>query len=273
MARLAMQLRGKFVGWAAVFLLAATLPASASTLTPATFTTVLCTSTCADPNTGTTINGAPPTSPNTAATFGTAGTPHGEAQITASPQPNPEILAAANATGPNADSRANISFNYYFEVFAPIANVPVDVVMHASLFTGGSSSGNGGSPWSSTANITIDSHLVESITADSVNHISPTLLDLTKTKSLLTDKFYLVELYVDAHAQGFSGTTANASAWIDPWFTTDVFGDSIIVSDFLGNSAAAPLPTTWIMLLSGFIGLGFFAYRGTKNNLATLAAI
>ena len=33
-----------------------------------------------------------------------------------------------------------------------------------------------------------------------------------------------------------------------------------------------PLPSTWLMLLSGFVGLGFFAYRGTKKNSAALAA-
>ena len=32
-----------------------------------------------------------------------------------------------------------------------------------------------------------------------------------------------------------------------------------------------PLPSTWLMLLSGFVGLGFFAYRGTKKNAAALA--
>jgi hypothetical protein len=36
--------------------------------------------------------------------------------------------------------------------------------------------------------------------------------------------------------------------------------------------AATPLPTTWLMLLSGFVGLGFFAYRGMKKNTAALAA-
>jgi hypothetical protein len=33
-----------------------------------------------------------------------------------------------------------------------------------------------------------------------------------------------------------------------------------------------PLPSTWLMLLSGFVGLGFFAYRGTKRNAAAIAA-
>jgi hypothetical protein len=38
------------------------------------------------------------------------------------------------------------------------------------------------------------------------------------------------------------------------------------------TSSATPLPSTWLMLLSGFVGLGLFAYRGTKKNAATLAA-
>jgi len=32
-----------------------------------------------------------------------------------------------------------------------------------------------------------------------------------------------------------------------------------------------PLPPTWTMLLGGFAGLGFFAYRGTKNRSAAVA--
>ena len=30
--------------------------------------------------------------------------------------------------------------------------------------------------------------------------------------------------------------------------------------------STTPLPSTWLMLLSGFLGLGFLAYRGTKKN-------
>ena len=36
--------------------------------------------------------------------------------------------------------------------------------------------------------------------------------------------------------------------------------------------AATPLPSTWLMLLSGFVGLCFFAYSGTKKYSAVLAA-
>jgi hypothetical protein len=36
--------------------------------------------------------------------------------------------------------------------------------------------------------------------------------------------------------------------------------------------AATPLPSTWTMLIAGFAGLGFFAYRGSKKNAAAIAA-
>ena len=35
---------------------------------------------------------------------------------------------------------------------------------------------------------------------------------------------------------------------------------------------ATPLPSTWLMLLSGFVGLGYFAYRGTKKRTALAVA-
>lgn len=38
------------------------------------------------------------------------------------------------------------------------------------------------------------------------------------------------------------------------------------------SSSATPLPSTWLMLLSGFIGFGFLAYRGTKNCIALATA-
>jgi hypothetical protein len=35
---------------------------------------------------------------------------------------------------------------------------------------------------------------------------------------------------------------------------------------------ATPLPSTWTMLIAGFTGLGFFAYRGSKSRSAATAA-
>jgi hypothetical protein len=44
--------------------------------------------------------------------------------------------------------------------------------------------------------------------------------------------------------------------------------------DPINDSVATvtPLPSTWLMLLSGFVGLGFIAYRGTNKRSAVIAA-
>ena len=48
-----------------------------------------------------------------------------------------------------------------------------------------------------------------------------------------------------------------------------------IYSDNSGSQTlsitATPLPSTWTMLIAAFVGLGLFAYRGTKKSCATLA--
>jgi hypothetical protein len=38
------------------------------------------------------------------------------------------------------------------------------------------------------------------------------------------------------------------------------------------NLATTPLPSTWSMLIVGYAGLGFFAYRGSKKGSAAIAA-
>ena len=40
-----------------------------------------------------------------------------------------------------------------------------------------------------------------------------------------------------------------------------------------GSVSATPLPSTWLMLLTGFVGFGFLAYRGTKKGSAAFAAV
>jgi hypothetical protein len=37
-------------------------------------------------------------------------------------------------------------------------------------------------------------------------------------------------------------------------------------------TSVTPLPSTWTMLIAGFVALGFFAYRGSKNKTAAVAA-
>jgi hypothetical protein len=59
--------------------------------------------------------------------------------------------------------------------------------------------------------------------------------------------------------------------------SSSLFQSAVLTNDSGGFEvadirAAAPLPSTWIMLFSALIGLGFFAYRGSRN-AAAIAAI
>jgi hypothetical protein len=58
-------------------------------------------------------------------------------------------------------------------------------------------------------------------------------------------------------------------------FNTDISFDVNADGNLIGGVTVTttPLPATWTMLMAGFLGLGFFAYRGTKKNVVALSAI
>jgi hypothetical protein len=79
-------------------------------------------------------------------------------------------------------------------------------------------------------------------TSYGLNELSPSFLyDITDTLSFTT--------IAQANAESFTALYSSAS------------GELIRGVAF----APTPLPSTWLMLLSGFVGLGFMAYRGKKN--------
>jgi hypothetical protein len=56
----------------------------------------------------------------------------------------------------------------------------------------------------------------------------------------------------------------------DVWYSKIGFGDTLTISGS-ASVTATPLPSTWTMMLAGLGGLGFFAYRATKNRRSALA--
>ena len=86
----------------------------------------------------------------------------------------------------------------------------------------------------------------------------------------------LIVAYVDPTFTGSTMTGWALSSSPSDWFAIGFNDNGSGDSDFddlmvVGQISATPLPSTWIMLLSGFVGLGLIAYRGAKRN-ATLAA-
>jgi len=78
-------------------------------------------------------------------------------------------------------------------------------------------------------------------------------------------------------AEATSISTTSASAFIDPYAfvdlsTPDAFLYSILTSPGIGNDPVTPVPepSTWAMLILGFAGVGYLAYR--RNNRTEFSA-
>ena len=79
------------------------------------------------------------------------------------PFPDPTVFASANAVGVGTDVRANILFQYSFEVFGPSGIVPanVPVTVRTNISVGGASIGGG--MWTSTAEVSLGTHSISTI--------------------------------------------------------------------------------------------------------------
>jgi hypothetical protein len=82
------------------------------------------------------------------------------------------------------------------------------------------------------------------------------------------------------HNNLFFGTSDFSTYFyiIQPWINGEqtiaaqFASPSLLIDDYNGQYVPAnwsltetPLPSTWTMLIAGFAGFGFFAYRGTKK--------
>lgn len=90
---------------------------------------------------------------------------------------------------------------------------------------------------------------------------------------------YYVALYAEADSSGtLGGPYGSASATLDPMFFLDQFysdqGYHLIFSEGIGNGPVGGVPelSTWAMMVLGFCGLGYMAFRRKQNGRALAAA-
>ena len=81
---------------------------------------------------------------------------------------------------------------------------------------------------------------------------------------LLTSQFFALTTTVAGNLDFLSVPDANPNS---PYAAN--------VGNILDNVSVSttPLPSTWSMLLAGFIGFGFVAYRGTRRNSSAVATV
>lgn len=310
MLRMIVQMRIKIAANAAVFLIAAAaLPASAASLTPVTYDVTLGGSststlwfndgshTTSPTFTGVTTYPQPPSAWSVNAY--TAGVQNSSANVHSSvsyPPIDPTVSASASAgslpTGSppgnsvssflSANVSASITYEYAFEVASKNGvSVPVTMDFAGKLILGGGGINiSNGNNFLDLASITLadqNGNILKTESFSNDNGNNPISKSFSKQFNISTDQIYLISLFVSAQASSFSSNTtpgsATAFAEIDPALTCDPADPNCAgTTTNYSSDLATPLPSTWLMMLSGFIGFGFLAYRGTKKNSAALAA-
>jgi hypothetical protein len=72
--------------------------------------------------------------------------------------------------------------------------------------------------------------------------------------------------------QLYTGSEASPSFDTGDFSGSNGAPDAVDADASIEITSATPLPSTWLMLLSGFLSLGFFACRGTNKNVVAVAA-
>jgi PEP-CTERM motif-containing protein len=95
----------------------------------------------------------------------------------------------------------------------------------------------------------------------------PDNLNIDTVFNVQADVIFAVEVQVNAGA--FASGFAQAS--VDPVFSVPA-GYSLEFDPGVGNLASTvPEPPTWVMMLLGFVGLGFVGYRASRKSVALAA--
>jgi hypothetical protein len=164
------------------------------------------------------------------------------------------------------------SLTYYMEILGPSGSVQIGLQASGNATTTAfSASGIALSRISLTINGNFDdvSGLFYTACSTQCPLGSDTSFSVDTTHMFKTDG----HIYQIQMSAGVNGYNATGSAWVDPFFSAPS-GYTIITSDGIGNlplfSSAVPEPSTWAMMILGFAGIGFMAYR-RKSKPALMA--
>jgi hypothetical protein len=181
-------------------------------------------------------------------------------QSTATPLPAITSTATANATAGGAEAYGDL--NYYFHISGPASNsLSVNILATGSLFSGSGST-------QSTDFLSVNGTTI--VNATSIGGANNGAFTTSTTLSGLSYNYdYFIDMNVTAFVHPSGTATGTAASFLDPYLSLDpslvALGYSIATSDGIGNNltinAAVPETSTWAMMLLGFAGVGFLAYR------------
>jgi hypothetical protein len=113
--------------------------------------------------------------------------------------------------------------------------------------------------------------------APSVNLISDNVLYSPGNPALTSNGIVFLGAALPSNSQYFNiwgngpGNYTYFNNYAGPFPAVNGTLDSFTVTEI--GPVATPLPSTWTMLIAGFLGLGFLAYNGTKKSAVDFASI
>jgi hypothetical protein len=175
----------------------------------------------------------------------------GSASVTADVEASPVPSVSLTTTGLGAIGVMELL--YYFEAIGPAGNLLINVNASGST---------------SPLNAGADAFIVQpaQVSANGLFIGSPTqgAWTINQEGSFVANTIYQVSLQVEA--------TNGGSAYIDPTFTIDpAYASNYSLTFSAGIASGVPEQSTWAMMILGFAGIGFMAYR-RKSKPAMMAA-
>lgn len=173
-------------------------------------------------------------------------------------------------------SIGNATMSYAMLISGPDGFVPVQVDAHGGITVSAVASAVNSNNNYAQVNFGIAGEFSDNLIVAG-DALTTQKFDDTNTYNLLANHLYSLSLYGNlaaGSAGNLGGGTVTISAFLDPTFT--VVGDNakaytLNFSPLVGNDVGAvPEPSTWAMMILGFAGLGFMAYR--RRSSAMLAA-
>ncbi|WP_426440100.1 PEP-CTERM sorting domain-containing protein [Bradyrhizobium genosp. P] len=179
-----------------------------------------------------------------------------------------DAMATASPSGSGSIVSSVTQLTYQMEILS--TNHTQDSLTVAALgsvnFTGGSIPGETDTAYGTwihfdTTGINMFCH------ADTCSGLSINMTELLPTNVPIT-----VNIEASAVADSISSLNIfqTSSATMDPYFSFaagfDPDGDTLIFSPGIINTPAVPEPSTWAMMILGFLGLGFMAYRRKSSS-------
>lgn len=218
--------------------------------------------------------------PSQSATISTVGpwavsSADGSASVQSTATPLPAMTATATANPTALGAQAFDKLDYWFAISGPASSDPtasVNILANGSVFSGSGST-------QSTAFMSVNGQTIVNANSFGGTNTGAFTTPTTTISGLFFNHDYLIDMNVTALVHPTGSAPGTATTFLDPYLFLDpslvAQGYSIVVSDGIGNdltlNAAVPEPSTWAMLLIGFAGLGFMAYR-RKSKPESLAA-